>query len=318
MAHEGVPIEVETPFGPYVPYVNGPAEGDDSPTAQAFSAQQSTIAACMKERGFEYTPLEWAAALEFKRFPEGDMLWLGALPPTQAEAEAKGYGRLAPPSLDLGGPDNSVNDAHRNTLSESARTAYDTALGGPPDDPYYTPPVGAPVPCRQVADQANPYPQATDSPGEQFDAQFQELVIDMHHLVSIDIWQDPAVRALNTAWNDCMTDQGLDLTAGDGITSANVTPWAAWTLALRTKADGTPGDSWFHYESEQETPPEERSLLGTKAELSVAAADFRCREATQYQSALQDAQLRLEAEFVTLHRDELDAMKAFVEGASHQ
>ena len=110
-----------------------------------------------------------------------------------------------------------------------------------------------------------------------------------------------------------MAKRGYDLTSGNLYSKANVNPWAAYTMALRTKANGQLGDKWYHYQDEQDTPDEQRALLGTKYEIKIAIDDFDCRQTTDYMNRYETAQVGLEQAFVNKHRKQLDAMLAFAE-----
>ncbi|MCL2784832.1 MAG: hypothetical protein FWD55_05235 [Propionibacteriaceae bacterium] len=83
--------------------------------------------------------------------------------------------------------------------------------------------------------------------------------------------------------------------------------------AWRTRADGTLGDTWYHYEYDEATPEEERSLLGTQAEVQIALADFDCREESNYLERYLAIQIDLESAFVDQHRAQLDEMLAFAD-----
>jgi hypothetical protein len=116
---------------------------------------------------------------------------------------------------------------------------------------------------------------------------------------------------VTAAYGECMLAAGYNLTSSPFYPEA--TPIAAYAMALRTKADGALGSSWTDYTFEEETPDDERSLLGSQAEIDIAVADFDCREQTDYEAIYLVEYLKWEEEFVAEHFDQLEEMKTFGE-----
>jgi uncharacterized protein YceK len=108
-ARSGVPIEAETPFAPYLPYLELPAsatEEYDLWQGEVFDLGEGERAKCMKAEGFDYQPRVWETwnPEQFSplgTFAEGDVLWLPWLPETREEVEARGYGKGSPDSIGL-------------------------------------------------------------------------------------------------------------------------------------------------------------------------------------------------------------------------
>jgi hypothetical protein len=325
-ARLGIPLEDATPFSAYLDYVDGPKDGsyeaDQQTEAAAFADQQDAIASCMKGRGFEYSPQDWDLVRidRFEAdsaFAQGDQLWLAWLPASRDEVEERGYGKLEPRKTTVTQEDvDPVNFAYRESLSPAQQEAYDLALGGEQEPDTEGDP-GTEPSCFEITESA--VSGAGEVPSgrtyQQFAAQFGALAAQMEQLPGLTLFEDGEVRALDLEYEVCMGRAGFDLGSGREYAPGEVNPWAAFSLAQHTRADGSLGSSWnagpdFAVDA---APIEERSLLGTQAEIKIALADFDCRVETDYDRRLKDAYLRLEAEFVAAHKSELDQMKAFVE-----
>ncbi|MDR2377893.1 MAG: hypothetical protein LBD70_00510 [Bifidobacteriaceae bacterium] len=206
------------------------------------------------------------------------------------------------------------NIEYQASLSDEAAREYDLALHGP--NPYESSDALADESCLGQAVTANPAdgPGASLSPADQFAAQFWDLGRAMDDLVFSGVRADQAVIEANAAWALCMDAKGYDLASGNLYSADQVEPWTAHTLALRTKADGSLGDAWYNYSSDDATPEDERSLGGWPAEIAIAVDDFDCRHDTDYETVYRDVQLRLEEEFVEYNKDRLDMMVAYVTG----
>jgi hypothetical protein len=322
-AELGIPIDVDSPFDPYMPYVNGP-EPDAAAAAVAaeqlrtrWTQMQGAQAECMKDRGFTYYPVPWVANTEYRRFPNGDVLVLPRLPASRAEVERRGYGiQAAEDFTDEATEVEEQNRNYRESLAPAAQTEYDLALLGP--DPHEATPEDTANTCGEIAAQAVPVDDSdwVPPPADEFWFEFGDLVLAMAELVDIGAPSDPAVQNAAQAWESCMAKKGYDFTTSRFLQYGPINPWAAHTLALRTLPDGSVGDAWHNYQGENFTRPEERSLSGSPAEIKIAVDDFDCRVEADYEAIHLEAQLRLEAEFVAQNKARLDAMVAFVTTAN--
>jgi hypothetical protein len=286
VARDYIPLGDDTPFAPYLPYVNGPDDPDAAEREAAdkarHEADQAFMVECMKEAGFVYYEEPWTEPSVNRFFENGDVLWLPALQATRDETARAGYGLME--AIDLPGLAATEvmvrNSQYRDTLSEAARTEYDLQVDGP--DPYDPSPPAHEPGCAELlaAKREVETSLATEqeaSLSDVFDQQFGELVGGMETLVMTGLRYDSNVAGLNSQWASCMANRGYDLTSG-GYPQEGLTPWVAWDMALRTRADGTLGDAWYNYQGEEFTPEEERSLLGTTAEIQIALDDFDCRQ----------------------------------------
>jgi hypothetical protein len=307
-----------SPFSPYTALISaftGPQDEDQASVERAAKIQDF-LAECMKGRGFDYTPAEPVPLEEDPRlFAEGDVLWLPQLPASRAEAAVRGYGVMAAPPLasERVSVGELANRDYRDSLGAAAQAAYDQAFTGT-SDPYAEPDPDAPTGCTALA--FAQYPEeaaATPSPEALFWDLHGELAEAMDSLVSQGVGLDPRTQDLNAEWNACMTDRAYDLTSGNLYSLEDVSPWAAWTLALRTMADGRVGDAWYNYDYEEVTPVEQRSLAGTPAEVAIALDDYDCRAQVDYERRYRAIQLKLEQAFVERHRPELDSLLAFAD-----
>jgi hypothetical protein len=309
------PLAGETPFGPYLPYVNGPSDGsreaDLAAEEAAFNAEEAAIAECMKAQGFDYTPAEWQAEEVAVYFPDGDKLRLPSLPPEREDAATRGYGVAGPQTLLAGLVDTErANADYYESLNVGQQAAYDLAWAGPVDSSgmWNSSDYG----CLGVGEDAVLSSSPSVSSSREFWVAFGDLARAMDQLPVLD---DPAVHEADRDFDRCMFDKGFDLTSGAEFSAGQGGPWAAWTMALRTKEDGTLGDSWHtDWLAAGQMPPEdELSLLGTAAEIKIAVADFECRAEVDYAARFREAHLRLEDEFVGERKAELEEMKAFVQ-----
>ncbi len=313
-AKQTAPIDDDSPFSRYISVIHSytaepAATNDPSATTEPFVAQ------CMKKRGFTYTPQILGANPPFSGFFEdGDPLSLQYLPATRDDAVKSGYGTMAPESLDpVTSPSEQSNSDYRESLSPRAQQQYDLALLGYLS-PYDPPDPSIPTGCRQLAaEKYDNQPPKKPTIKDIFREQYADLYLAMNDLVSTDLLEDSKMRTLNQEWNACMLAKGYDLTPGNQYNKDNVGPWAAYTMALRTLPNGKLGDKWYHYQFEQDTPPEQRSLSGSPAEIKIAIDDYDCQDSTDYVSRHKTIQIQMEQSFVDKHRTQLDAMLAFAE-----
>ncbi|MDR1394372.1 MAG: hypothetical protein LBJ62_10520 [Bifidobacteriaceae bacterium] len=90
------------------------------------------------------------------------------------------------------------------------------------------------LPNTRQATAADGYGVMAPPPVASDNASAGELARQMDALISQDVGLDSRVITLNGEWNRCMTARDFDLTSGNLYSRDNVSPWAAWTLALLT------------------------------------------------------------------------------------
>jgi hypothetical protein len=85
---------------------------------------------------------------------------------------------------------------------------------------------------------------------------------------------------------------------------------AGWDLALTVHPDGEIGRYWYS-DGTVDVPEEERSLVGSDAEIAIAVADFECREPLDYFTVHREVQLELEQRYIDQNRASFDALMTF-------
>ncbi|MCL1838703.1 MAG: hypothetical protein FWG47_05235 [Propionibacteriaceae bacterium] len=313
VSSEVVDTVPDFPFAAYVGVVRAYTTEITDNSKVSSELQEPHVAQCMKERGFTYSPQFFEdESSDWDMFPNGAVLHLPTLLNAREEVVKTGYGMFTAPELSLQTEAETENSNYRKSLSPAARDQYDLALLGYLS-PYDPPDPNIPESCRQKAMREHPSPPVEETNKDLYWQQYGQLALAMDELVSWRVSEDLRVAVLNAEWNACMSKQSYDLTSGNLYSRSNVSPWAAYTRALRTKANGQLGESWFNYQFEQTTPLDERSLLGTPQELEIAVADFDCREETDYLNRFAQVQIELERTFVEKNKKQLDAMLAFAE-----
>ncbi|MDR2566975.1 MAG: hypothetical protein LBC97_13165 [Bifidobacteriaceae bacterium] len=280
--------------------------------------REDSIAGCMRERGFDYFPGDWEpeeAGASMLFFVDGvDVIAVNGLPNDLARVRAEGYGLRAPAGgTESGGealPGAQANEEYRESLSADSREAYDLAMGG--QDVYEEPDPSALPGCLTLANERHPEPELGDlSVARQFWVDFGPLVLGMNRVALEDVFNDQRVRDLSLEWYSCMVKAGYSELAEGGYYSVdNIDLNAGYSLALATKADGEVGDSWYNF-GISDTPDDERSLVGSPAEIAIAVADFQCREPLNYFETHRAVQLELEQAYVDQNSAAFDKLTAF-------
>ncbi|MCL1923195.1 MAG: hypothetical protein FWG15_04975 [Propionibacteriaceae bacterium] len=307
----------DLPFAPYAPVVNRFTQEDNSVSNGVFKKRfdqlEAYTAQCMQERGFSYFPEEWTDNEDDPGyFPQGDSLWLPELPTTREEAVRVGYGTQPAEQFSWTGEHIDKNEDYRLTLSPSARGKYDLARYG--QNPYEPEDPSLPKSCGVLArENVPPHLYEDDEVIVSFNSQFGDVAFGMHMLVSDEIFGDPRIIKVSSQWNQCMKGRGRELISGSMYTEETVQPWASHYMALAIRADGVVGDSWKKNDIDNTTPEEERSLLGTEAEIKIAVDDFDCRVETNYMETFAAVQIELENQFIQDHYQQLQDMLAFAE-----
>ena len=273
----------ESPLTPYLSAIYGVDADPTARNAQFAERQKKTetlVAACMKEKGFDYTPVT-----DVGGFTSGEE----QKPDDREWVAQNGYGMLS----SLG--DSTSTDPNADyvaSLSESERNAFNEALWGQyatgeatgEFDPEKAGCQGA---AQAEAGQLNPL--ESDEFADLRQA-FQDL--------SAEVGALPEQQKADSDWSSCMADAGYpDLkTQSDGLAS------------ISTRLGELYGDG-------STTPDESKIAEVKKVEIETALADFDCRAKTDYAERSKKAQWAAEEKFVAEHKSELEAAKAAAEQA---
>ncbi|MDR0365732.1 MAG: hypothetical protein LBH68_02730 [Bifidobacteriaceae bacterium] len=314
------PIEGETPFTAYGPYLDGPRYDEEALQAEVAERHRLTealIAECMAAEGFDYYPTEPVDyGMHFTQSFEQDQIFVPLLPSDRTLVEQHGYGLQSPlDPAQWGAPPSSPgeikNSEYYETLSETARSAYNIALmgfDGVTTTPYN--PVG--IGCRGKS--WDKYPEADiEDPTAAFTETFSSLIFEFLQVTDVDVALDSRVVSLNQDWHSCMLTKGVDVSeqAAEGISIAwmrTPSPALAFALAETEGAKSVLGAAANG--ADPLTMDQNRQLVGSPEEIRIALADFDCREQTNYLATAIEVQLELEAAFVARNKTALDQMVA--------
>jgi hypothetical protein len=87
-----------------------------------------------------------------------------------------------------------------------------------------------------------------------------------------------------------------------------------WWLAEMTSADGTVFEAPLGQAlTNDEIPKDQRSLTASEPELTIAVADFKCREQTNYVNRCARIQADAEQDYLDTHQAEFDQLMALIE-----
>ena len=284
--------------------------------------KQAFVGACMADHGFEYFPEARRPAPEagseeaaFRESTNRNHLRIPALDADREVVARIGYGVRS--SADVlraarRSRGNSRNTEYVASLSAAEQREYAIAMNGQADDDLRINPMTEG--CWWEAERAHPDPMNRywdDLVSNRFEV-VMDLAIFRSSYDDSTLEADPRLVELNAEWRACMIAAGVlpeEAGAGAGTPDPQDGPQAGYDLALRTGADGVvaePGD--------RETSREDqRSLVGSEAEIRIALTDYDCRVSTDYLNRLIEAQRDWEQEFVDAHRKQLDKMVAYVE-----
>ncbi|MDR0366055.1 MAG: hypothetical protein LBH68_04420 [Bifidobacteriaceae bacterium] len=315
-----------TPFSEYSPYLDGPPPGPEDEAYEresraAYAQREEFLAECMGKAGFEYYAADYPTSdlPQVKYSFDQDRMVVPYLPPARQQVEQFGYGVRDPlPYVTIEDMMADAGQSEANTdyfeaLSDAGQRAYNLAYFGFEELNEQTA-LQEQNGCAAQAYDAAPE-IVNDSPAASFKWDYGNLAASMPRVHNTGVFQDTRVSTLAAEWNSCMAASGIDL-SGETDTEWNPYPNAlsAWYLAMRTGADGTIGPGGGGMFMDSTAPLDQRSLIGSPAEIRIALADFDCRAETDYESRFLAVQLELEQQFVDTHRGELDKMKATAQG----
>jgi hypothetical protein len=287
---------------PLETYFESVGLSEDSPSDDEIREQErrveQKIVDCMREQGFDYTPMEAPDPASVDDFDEGP--W--SLPPDEF-AERYGYGMFTIDESELPGMDDEAEDPNQAALdemSEAERVAYEEALYGKFDDTtgeILTEGCSGEAYAAEFGDSA--------ASEDEFAGLFEEM-----DALWTRIDDDPRVAEATRDWADCMADAGYP-----GVS----TPEDASNLVQQrfdelVPGDATSGESLEGADGEAvtvsgdpaELDPDDRRAL-RDYEIAVAMADFECQDGDgKYADVYYEVQVELEQQFIDENRDELD------------
>lgn len=273
-------------------------------------ALQESISACMRERGFEYTPHVRTAVIDLPNPDGGSSVWV-PVEDRRPFMESYGYGRS---TLYWGwelqaararGVDADPNERRMAAMSDAERKAYEDAMLGPVVGGAPSTEGGTIV----ERDRSHSCVQRGLETAERLD--LDRLPTDAQDALDsvLDrLANDPEVRAVEEAWSRCMAEAGYRLPGRSGGASGfptglvlverlmdRLNESAIWKTELVRLGDG----STYHFDY----PVYDAAAVGRvqQAELSIASADIECDERHERSSTLVEARLRITEEVVAEH-----------------
>ncbi|MFS0794711.1 hypothetical protein [Microbacterium sp. 1P10AE] len=273
----------DSPLTPYLSAIYGVDADPTSRNAEFAERQKKSetlVAACMKEKGFEYTPVtDLGSVASGQEQKPDDREWVAQ----------NGYGMLS----SLGeSTTTDPNADYVESLSESERNAFNEALWGQ----YATGEVSGQFDPEKAGCQGAAQVEAGQQNPLDSD-EFADLRQAFEDLSS-EISSLPEQQKADSDWSSCMADAGYpDLkTQSDAL------------MSISTRIGEVNGDG--------STLPDESKIAELKkVEIDTALADFDCRAKTDYAERSKKAQWALEEKFVAAHKSELEAAKAAAEQA---
>lgn len=293
---DSVPSWEDSPLGKIMSQAYG-YDPDPDAMQERFQAEekqrQEFMAECMAEQGFEYVPYT----------PSGMFDWSGDDydPESEEWVSQWGYGAVEWPGRDeMMNPQESEdpNQEYAEGLSESEREAFYQALYGPGPDPS------------ELGEDGN-YEWNWETSGCQGKAQHElqaanplekdehKELMDAINTFYTEAAESPEVADLNAKWASCMADAGHD-----GFTRQQDAPESIYQQ-LNTYYESQSG------EEPAESPKDDPELAKIhEEEVELALADLKCREKTNYRAEQMKVQYKLEEQFISEHKAQIDALQA--------
>lgn len=260
--------------------------GEDAASViAAMIVREEAIASCMHEAGFSYWPqVPEPDQIEFMPEAEGD-----AVPGTVAYAERYGYGGWTTPPDSGGGISFEMTadpeeTAYLDSMSDTERAAYDTALWGPITEEH---------PDGSVSRSGGCMERQWQPPGsDDAERAYLQGVADDMNAFFVTLADDPAFDDLNREWALCLHEAGFEATSPAATEQAfwqehgEVIAAADYTLTSEMRAEHAP------------------------AEIALATADATCREQVDYRTRWDAIAWELEQAYVDAHAADLEAYRA--------
>lgn len=247
-----------------------------------FILREEVVAQCMTDKGFEYIPRP--APKEAPPLPP-------AQPMDESWVAANGFAHPDDDGLAFIWPED-TNTAYIQSLSASARDAYQEALmGAPLTEDEYAALSGEDLLLRQGCfGQASLAQEAIDPAFSNDFAEFRDSLEE----VEAAVFRDPVMAAVVAQWSDCMADAGfIHSTREEMIDAAMAASIAA--------GDPTVGGN------------EEAIAAAADAEIETALADLACYKAVDWATTEAAVRKQVEEQYVTDNKAALDEYIAAVQ-----
>lgn len=279
-----------------------PDQGDDAVNADA-TALDEAIAECMKDQGFEYTPVDFTKIdIGMPVIDEEDTK-------TREYAEKYGYGVLQGPWMDE--PTESGDEAealldpnaeYKASMTDLERQAFEEALNGtgamdPSADGELLTEGGVPPVEEQGCvgkATAEVWNEDDDEPHAEPSEALTAFNVDLQTLYQ-DQETAPDIVKLNEKWAACMAEAGIDRFSNPNET------WDYFNEKANAVWDDVAPDA---------TAPAEADPAALEEERKTAVADFDCKERTSYVDTRDEVTFALEQAFIDSHKDLIETIKA--------
>ncbi len=267
--------------------------------------QEDLTAQCMAEQGFDYTPAHVPSGAFEVPIEQDETEQQSPLEYAQQwgyDVFTHDYSTQEPVTEEASAWENPNAEAYE-AMSDPERAAYDEALWGThPEDTEETEWTWEDQGCSSWAAQelaaADPYAEVY----EVFDdPQFAELFEEMNNVYR-DAETDPRVAELDSAWSECMADEGYDFASPQ---AARESIYDVQTAFWEDHAD----------DPEYLGPTWEETAEVREREIATAVADYTCQENLGYET--EQLRIRFDAEqaFIDANKERLDQFAAAVEAA---
>jgi hypothetical protein len=274
---------------------------------------EDLVAGCMRDRGFEYVPIDPAESHQ-----EDPFAAVYALPPDEFAREY-GYG-ISTLTTSSDSSEDEVKDPNmdiREGLSEAAREEYDRALWGetvdatavgsdavePTSQEGGEPGNSEDQSCYELANEEVYGEGAYDEQQDGADlSEFDGLFEDMQ-AVRWRIENDPRVAEAIRTWSDCLAAAGHGGFTTPEAAQQDVIERMMDLYGSTTVNEGTDAEAQI---MNMETDIDEAALRELHDyEVDLASADYECQQ-QHYVEVQREVALALEEQFVEEHRAELE------------
>lgn len=305
----GEPLKAEdSPLSKYLSVLYSqtgfPLDGTKEEQEAFYNEQQKKVeefvATCMTKEGFEYVPNTTSGGVVITS--EDDNPWK----PDDREWVSKyGYGAVDYPGRDeqpqATEPPKDPNQVYVEGLPQAEQQAYYETLYGkssdqPTDDGEAAQYDWKNAGCMGAA-------QHEIYGDNVFDQGDHKPLMDALNKFYETMQNDPSFTEIDGEWSACMTEAGHD-----GFAKQQDAQNSIYTLINEYYEKNQPADGQVDQNFGTPKDPEFAKIAQT--ELPLALADLDCREKTDYRQRQLRAQFALEEQFITDHKEELDALKA--------
>lgn len=268
--------------------------------AEKYSEQQKqvevAVAQCMKEEGFEYTPVDYdSGSISFVSSDDYEE--------TQTVSYAKkyGYGVFSYPEEETPVEDtpeeefNDPNQEYIESLSEDEQADFYSTLYGPgPDenlseeemDAWYSDPANQG--CYGAAQN-----KAYETESNFYESPQAQDFFDLHSEFFNTIEENTKVVELNDAWAQCISEKGYNFSSpSEAMDSVYAVNESFYTDVVNEDGSIEPNAQEY-----QEPNPDELEEA-KENEISLATADFECQEKLDYRKKKTAVQWELEEQFI--------------------